>query len=169
MALAYNEAEGARLLSLDGGGIKGISSLLVLKSIMDIVKEIEKKNGANKSDDPRLPVDYFHLAAGTSTGGIIALMLIRLRMSVDDAITEYNIIGPKVFGELAKSGEAKFPAAPLEEAIDDVISRYDDATIKEMNEEFDKAQKEAKGKKPSKPLPTPAVPQTLLVDDKAKM
>jgi hypothetical protein len=71
----------ARLLSLDGGGVKGISSLLILDAIMHQIRE--KENASIKIPDlsERLPVDYFSLAAGTSTGGLIALMLFRLRMS----------------------------------------------------------------------------------------
>jgi hypothetical protein len=160
MALELKEKEGAKLLSLDGGGIKGISSLIILKAIMDKVKEIEIKNQWNTSDKARLPVDYFHLTAGTSTGGIIALMLIRLRMSVEDAIKEYNIIGPKVFGTTASSGEAKFPAQPLEDAIDDVVRRYDQVTMAAMAK-TDKQQVFVK-----KPIP---VPQAKLVDNKARM
>jgi hypothetical protein len=168
MALVLNKGEGAKLLSLDGGGIKGISSLLILKAIMDKVKEIEKNTMANTSDKSRLPVDYFHMAAGTSTGGIIALMLMRLRMSVEDAIVEYNAIGPKVFGTLAKSGEAKFPPEPLEDAIDDVISRYDKVTVEQMAKVPKPIPTPATGKQPQPPA-KPEVPQTLLVDGKAKM
>jgi patatin-like phospholipase/acyl hydrolase len=124
MALELKPGEAANLLSLDGGGVKGISTLWVLKTIMDKVKEIEQKDGLNSSDNPRLPVDYFHMAAGTSTGGIIAIMLFRLRMSPDQAISEYMKIGPQVFGTEAKSGPSKFPAQPLLDAIDSVVGTY---------------------------------------------
>ncbi|KAL8700206.1 MAG: hypothetical protein Q9201_005575 [Fulgogasparrea decipioides] len=36
--------------------------------------------------------------AGTSTGGLISIMLGRLRMNVDDCIEEYETLGGKVFG-----------------------------------------------------------------------
>ncbi|TVR98211.1 MAG: patatin [Rhodospirillales bacterium] len=48
----------ARILSLDGGGIRGIIPALVLA-------EIERRTGKPISD-------LFHLVAGTSTGGILA-------------------------------------------------------------------------------------------------
>ncbi len=48
-----------RLLSLDGGGIRGLSSLLILKEVMKAI---------NPSAPPR-PCDYFDMIAGTSTGG----------------------------------------------------------------------------------------------------
>lgn len=124
MALELKPGEAANLLSLDGGGIKGISTLYILQAIMDKVREIENKTGLNSSKLPRLPVDYFHLAAGTSTGGIIAVMLFRLRMSIKDTIDEYMAIGPQVFGVEAKSGPSRFLEKPLLDCIDKVITTY---------------------------------------------
>jgi patatin-like phospholipase/acyl hydrolase len=46
------------LLSLDGGGVKGISSLITLHAIMN-----EVRNLIGQNDFP-LPVDYFDLAGG---------------------------------------------------------------------------------------------------------
>jgi patatin-like phospholipase/acyl hydrolase len=162
MALVLKKGEGANLLSLDGGGIKGISTLVILKAIMDRVKVIEKKSGANTSDDTRLPVDYFHLTGGTSTGGIIAVMLIRLRMSVEKTIEEYFKIGPKVFGATLSEGEAKFAAKPLEEVVDDILSRFDTGTITAMKATVPKAV-------PNRPTPGQEVPKTKLVDNQGKM
>ena len=63
-----------RLLSLDGGGVRGLSSLLILREIME---EIQRQSGA---EDTPLPSQYFDLIGGTSTGGLIAILLGRLRM-----------------------------------------------------------------------------------------
>jgi patatin-like phospholipase/acyl hydrolase len=101
--LTIDPDQGVNLLALDGGGIKGISTLIILQAIMERVKEYEIETKMNPSRDTRDPVEYFHLAAGTSTGGIIALMLFRLRMSVQNTIDEYEKIGPKVFGPEGKS------------------------------------------------------------------
>ncbi|KAI8292891.1 Vegetative incompatibility protein HET-E-1 [Colletotrichum sp. SAR11_240] len=65
-----------RLLSLDGGGIRGVSSILVLKEVMRQV------NIDRKPEDHLQPWQVFDLIGGTSTGGIIALMLGCLRMFV---------------------------------------------------------------------------------------
>lgn len=47
---------------LDGGGIKGLSSLLILKRIMERV--------GRKMGRPDLqPCEYFDIIGGTSTGG----------------------------------------------------------------------------------------------------
>ena len=63
-----------RILALDGGGVRGLSSLLILQKLMD---EVADKKGDGK---PALPCEYFDLICGTGTGGLIALMLGRLRM-----------------------------------------------------------------------------------------
>lgn len=44
---------------VDGGGVRGLSSLLILKQLMKRVNP----------EDPPKPSDYFDLIGGTSTGG----------------------------------------------------------------------------------------------------
>ena len=63
-----------RVLSLDGGGVRGLSSLVILREIME---EIQRKSAVQ---DTPLPCQFFDLIGGTSTGGLIAIMLGRLRM-----------------------------------------------------------------------------------------
>lgn len=56
---------GLCLLSLDGGGVRGLSTLYVLKSIMERLNhEREKTNLARVK-----PCEVFDLIGGTSTGG----------------------------------------------------------------------------------------------------
>ena len=54
----------------DGGGIRGLSELLILQEIMNRIKAQE-----NLEDVP-LPCDYFDLIGGTSTGGYAIIPLI---------------------------------------------------------------------------------------------
>ena len=69
-----------RILSLDGGGVRGISSLYILKELMaQIARQHRAEHSQSQALSPR-PFDYFDLICGTSTGGLIALMLGRLRM-----------------------------------------------------------------------------------------
>jgi patatin-like phospholipase/acyl hydrolase len=49
----------------DGGGIRGLSSLYILRSIMERVNKERKK----ESKDDIKPCDVFDLICGTSTGG----------------------------------------------------------------------------------------------------
>jgi len=58
-----------KVLALDGGGVRGLSSLLVLREIME---DIEYRTGTEETPKP---CEYFDLIGGTSTGGLIAIML----------------------------------------------------------------------------------------------
>ena len=78
---------GLRVLSLDGGGVRGLSGLMILKYMME---------GINANNPPR-PSDVFDLICGTSTGGLIAIMLGRLRMTVKEAIDAYIELSETVF------------------------------------------------------------------------
>ena len=64
------------ILVLDGGGIRGYASLLILKEIMTRCRTIEynlDKSAADGSEDVEpdlsLPCHYFDYMIGTSTGG----------------------------------------------------------------------------------------------------
>lgn len=56
------------ILSLDGGGIRGIISCIILRYIEE---QLRKQD----STDAKL-ADYFDLIAGSSTGGLIASILL---------------------------------------------------------------------------------------------
>ena len=101
---ALPEANGLRILSLDGGGMKGYTSLLILKRILHAMKVEAKKEGIDLDDEPR-PCDVFDLIVGTSTGGLIAVMLGRLHMTVDKCIEQYEILGKRVFGKPQWAGQ----------------------------------------------------------------
>lgn len=81
-----------RILSLDGGGVRGLSSLLILREIMVQLQD-SKSLGSQKTSTSTpaslKPCDFFELIVGTGTGGLSALSLGRLHMTVDEAITEY--------------------------------------------------------------------------------
>jgi patatin-like phospholipase/acyl hydrolase len=71
-----------RILSLDGGGVRGISSLYILKELM---AQASRQLAADKPDEPSSiprPCQVFDMICGTSTGGLIALMLGRLEMVI---------------------------------------------------------------------------------------
>ena len=69
-----------RILSLDGGGVRGISSLYILKELM--AQNNRQRRAANQNEPTSVvkPCDVFDLICGTSTGGLIAIMLGRLQM-----------------------------------------------------------------------------------------
>ena len=83
-----------RLLSLDGGGIRGVLAL-------GILAEIEKQLAARSADPARFRLcDFFDYIAGTSTGAIIAAGLAR-GMSVEDLIGFYRTKGKDMFDKRA--------------------------------------------------------------------
>ncbi|OBT63724.1 hypothetical protein VE03_06168 [Pseudogymnoascus sp. 23342-1-I1] len=104
-----------RLLSLDGGGIRGISELVILEEIMHRVGRVLKV-------ETPLPADYFDMICGTSTGGLIAILLGRLRLSVPEAIDRYRVLAKQVFSERKyRVQDGTFKASKLEAAIKETI------------------------------------------------
>lgn len=75
-----------KILSIDGGGIKGLYSAKVLQ-------HLEEKFGVLS--------DYFDMICGTSTGGLIALGL-SLKIPAKDLVKFYEEKGPSIFPERRK-------------------------------------------------------------------
>ncbi len=105
-----------RILSLDGGGIKGTFTAAVLA-------ELEKMTGKRIAE-------HFDLITGTSTGGLIAIAL-GLGISAEEVLTFYEKRGPEIFplvgmhGRIARGvgwfSKPKFSADPLRNAIASVL------------------------------------------------
>lgn len=109
-----------RILSVDCGGIRGLISALV-------IDEIEQRLSARRNEEVRV-ADYFHLFAGTSTGGLIALALTAPgKLSAATLASFYTEDGPKIFhrGFGHKLSTAwglrrpKYSLEPLRKAIED--------------------------------------------------
>lgn len=80
-----------RILSLDGGGIRGIFSITILERMESILRETHAK------ENPGFVLaDYFDFIGGTSTGAIIAAMLSK-GMTVSEIRESYEQLGPIVF------------------------------------------------------------------------
>ncbi|KAI9652559.1 MAG: hypothetical protein M1821_008366 [Bathelium mastoideum] len=136
------DKEGLCLLSLDGGGVRGLSSLYILQGLMQRLNHERQKDGLLAVK----PCDIFDLIGGTSTGGwaigygymygqsansarLIAIMLGRLEMTVDACIHAYKELMKSVFeAKLSRipvdwMGEtkARFDSGKLKKAIEKVI------------------------------------------------
>ncbi|EFQ97811.1 hypothetical protein MGYG_08904 [Nannizzia gypsea CBS 118893] len=110
-----------RILSLDGGGVRGYSMLIILQELM-YRTYVECEGKAPRRDQIPKPCDHFDLIAGTGTGGLIALMLGRLRMDIETCKEVYIRMTRRVF-ETDKTiagipyRTTLFKASKLEEAI----------------------------------------------------
>jgi patatin-like phospholipase/acyl hydrolase len=120
------------LLCLDGGGVRGLSSLQILQRIMECIDP----------NDPPKPCDFFDMICGTSTGGLIAIMLGRLKLSVSDCILEYKKLSASVFTKchhrMNWKGEiqGRFSHEALEEGVKDLLRRLnlpENELLKEAN------------------------------------
>jgi hypothetical protein len=78
-----------KILSIDGGGIKGLYSARILD-------HIEKKLRLKFNDPSLRIVDYFDLICGTSSGGLNALAL-SLRKETSEICSFYDEDGPRIF------------------------------------------------------------------------
>ena len=80
-----------RILSLDGGGVRGLITLGILKQVEDTLK-------ARSADPDRFRLcDYFDLIGGTSTGALMATLL-ALGETVDEISDLYREMCPQIFG-----------------------------------------------------------------------
>ena len=122
-----------KLLSIDGGGIRGIIPAMILA-------EIEARTGKRSAE-------MFDLVAGTSTGGILALGLTkpgqggRPQYSAERLIELYETEGGKIFSipawhrlrSVGGLAEEKYPS----EGIEEVAKRYfEDVRLAEALTEF---------------------------------
>ncbi|PPQ65918.1 hypothetical protein CVT24_011251 [Panaeolus cyanescens] len=124
---AYQGPRVLRLLCLDGGGVRGVSELCILKKLM---AKIAKEKGTKDIK----PCEYFDMIAGTSTGGLIALMLGRLRMTIEECEKAYDDISQQVFGKTRIFGLMNATRAylgttymyeekPLEDAVKTMVNK----------------------------------------------
>lgn len=90
-----DQRRGLNLLSLDGGGVKGLFTILVLQRLIEQVAHLEEAQG--RATTRKRPCDYFDLIGGTSTGGLLAIMLGRLQMDTTACIRTYRALSKRIF------------------------------------------------------------------------
>jgi len=120
-----------RILSLDGGGIRGALSLGYLQKIEDILADRHKH--IIDPEEFRL-YNYFDMIGGTSTGSIIAAAL-AIGTRVSEIKERYFSLGERIFGEkydwwnpleTFKFLKAKFDQKPI---IEELKKFYGDITL----------------------------------------
>ncbi|RMG52504.1 MAG: patatin [Acidobacteria bacterium] len=117
------------ILSIDGGGIRGIIPAMILAELED-----------------RLPMpiaERFHLIAGTSTGGILALGLTkpdargRPQYAARDLVALYEREGARIFSRsvwhrlhaVGNIAEEKYPSEGIEQVLDEY---FGEARLKDV-------------------------------------
>jgi len=116
-------AERVKVLSIDGGGIRGVVPALVLA-------EIERRAG-------RPAASLFDLIAGTSTGGLLACALAKPgALPAEELVALYEVEGPRIFSRTVfqriRSGEGLLDEKYDASGLEDVLDRYlGDARLRE--------------------------------------
>ncbi|KAH8797888.1 acyl transferase/acyl hydrolase/lysophospholipase [Flagelloscypha sp. PMI_526] len=118
---AWSTTAGLKILCLDGGGVRGLAEILVLKEILerlsfDLDRELK-------------PSDVFDVIVGTGTGGLIALLFGRLELSIQQAVEVYCEIFQAVYQDMAVDDG---------ETIDKKTQRFEQK-VKEIVERFTKS------------------------------
>jgi uncharacterized protein len=109
-----------RILSIDGGGIRGLIPALVLARLEELLA------GHPDTDADAGLSDYFHLFAGTSTGGLISLALTSPKGVAAAKLADFYLEdGPRIFGHsvrhtiecLGGMGGPTYDSGPLTESL----------------------------------------------------
>ncbi|KAL8473608.1 hypothetical protein ACS0TY_030449 [Phlomoides rotata] len=117
------------ILSIDGGGIRGIIPAKILEFLESELQKLDGKNA-------RI-ADYFDVIAGTSTGGLMAAMLVapddnnRPLYAAKDVTPFYLENGPRIFpykyvcllSKFKQLGRPKYNGKYLQELIRDCLGQ----------------------------------------------
>jgi uncharacterized protein len=112
----YMDDRPRKMLAIDGGGIRGLISL-------GILKQLERMLARNQGSGAGFRLcDYFDYVAGTSTGAIIAAGL-AIGMSVDELIEFYRASGREMFekSRLLERVKSFYSADPLRNQLEKVF------------------------------------------------
>ncbi|KAK4659561.1 hypothetical protein QC762_0010010 [Podospora pseudocomata] len=115
MGSRTKDDEPVNLLSLDGGGVRGVSSLVILDRIME---KIQRRDGLEEIPKP---CDYFDMIAGTS---LSQSCWGRLRMSTTEALKAYDDCAASIFNKKnRKTGQVsdKYKSTALKEAVQNLV------------------------------------------------
>ncbi|KAA5538854.1 patatin-like phospholipase family protein [Adhaeribacter rhizoryzae] len=120
LATRYETEQPRKILSLDGGGIRGVLTLEILLEL-----ERQLKTELKQDDNFRLS-DYFDYIGGTSTGAIIAAGLSR-GMSVQQLLDFYEQKGEAMFDKafLLKKVKYFYNEGPLVKELQNTFGKGD--------------------------------------------
>jgi hypothetical protein len=123
-----------RVLACDGGGVRGLSTLLILRALLCKI---------NESDKPIRPQEAFDFFTGTSTGGLIAIMIVKFDMDVDECIEAYKKLAKEVFGRKSLRGrlsggfaKPKYSYERFDRVITSLYDRHEDLNLQYTMEDL---------------------------------
>jgi patatin-like phospholipase/acyl hydrolase len=101
---------------------------MILREIMNKIADDEKAEVGSLR-----PCDYFNFICGTSTRGLVAILLGRLRFMVQEAIDAYISLSKEIFAidrstsifkrfRTTKGGKGRFDAGILEEKVREIVA-----------------------------------------------
>ena len=103
------------LLSIDGDGIRGLSALLLVESLVNaICVKLGQRLDCHQ---------IFDLTGGSSLGGVIAIMLCRLRMQAHRAREAYKQIARQVYANKTDYFRYLDPHATIRGVDDSALER----------------------------------------------
>ncbi|KIM27453.1 hypothetical protein M408DRAFT_24399 [Serendipita vermifera MAFF 305830] len=113
MQFLHPEGDGVRILSLDGGDIRCFSQLLILEELMHRLEYDYER--------PVRPCEFFHSITGVGAGGVNAILLGVLGMTVAEATEVFIGICKKVFA--ADTCDERLRSERLVLATQEVLDR----------------------------------------------
>ncbi len=133
-----------RILSLDGGGIRGLLSAHILAALEQKLNEKWTSKHGQPPERPLRLAQFFDLIAGTSTGGILACAILcpdpqdltSPRYSAREAISLYRDYGRQIFSKtlsgrtgVAAFRWARYDSSPLENIL---TEKFGDARLSQL-------------------------------------
>jgi predicted acylesterase/phospholipase RssA len=121
LAERYRERRPRKILALDGGGIRGVITLAVLKCLEDELREV------HGGDEEFCLGEFFDLIGGTSTGAIIAAGL-AIGMSVEQIQGFYREFATTAFSRrpFIERWKSLYAGGKLEKTLKDTFGEQTD-------------------------------------------
>lgn len=128
METQKNQQRKIRILSIDGGGIRGIIPAVILAELENILQKESDNKNVHLSD-------YFDLIAGTSTGGILTCLYTLPKSYNESKTPRYvaskavelyqkhgkDIFKKKIFGDASIIFDERYSAKGLETTLNEYL------------------------------------------------
>jgi len=122
--------ERQRVCVFDGGGVRLLSTLLILIDIWNAIEIEEERYDSRIRPRPQGYIinpytlwGYFDLCSGSDTGALIAIMLGRLRMTFRQALTAFKKL-ETVFEKLRLFHSSQYSLEKLQQWATELVQSY---------------------------------------------